>query len=89
MQSILLYLILLTKFFKYNEKTDFNLTYLFVANINAQVTKSRYIKVDEGKNKQVYEAIKAKIKNSINQLKNLLITHFTLRRKSCRAIIQS
>ena len=32
----------------------------FGANINAQVAKSRYIKVDEGKNKQVYEAIKAK-----------------------------
>ena len=32
----------------------------FGTNINAQVAKSRYIKVDEGKNKQVYEAIKAK-----------------------------
>ena len=31
-----------------------------VANVNAQVAKSRYIKVDEGKNAQVYEAIKAK-----------------------------
>ena len=53
----------------------------FVANINAQVAKSRYIKVDEGKNKQVYEAIKEKLKNSINQLKNLRITHFTLRQE--------
>ncbi len=29
-------------------------------NLNAQVAKSRYIKVDDGKNAQVYEAIKAK-----------------------------
>ena len=29
-------------------------------NLNSQVAKSRYIKVDEGKNAQVYEAIKAK-----------------------------
>ena len=30
------------------------------ANLSAQVAKSRYIKVDEDKGKQVYEAIKAK-----------------------------
>ena len=30
-------------------------------NLNAQVAKFRYIKVDDGKNAQVYDAIKAKI----------------------------
>ena len=31
-----------------------------MTNLTAQVAKSRYIKVDEGKNEVVYEAIKAK-----------------------------
>ena len=60
MQLILLYLVVLTKYFKKMKKLILVLFAFATANLTAQVAKSRYIKVDEGKEEQVYEAMKAK-----------------------------
>ena len=42
------------------------------ANLSAQVAKSRYIKVDEDKGEQVYEAIKAKTQCRLYRLEAVL-----------------
>ena len=60
MQLNFLYLRLLTNLSHKMKKLILALFVFAGANLSAQVAKSRYIKVDDGKGEQVYEAIKAK-----------------------------